>query len=345
MEHRRLPAEWEEQSGVMLTWPHQKSDWKSNLEAAENTFLNIATQISLYELVLIVCVNKQQQSEIQKKLAQSGANTGRLRFSTVASNDTWARDHGPITILEDNKPLLLDFIFNGWGNKYPSELDNKISRQLHNKNIFGKTRMQSIGFVLEGGSLDSDGNDSLLTTRKCLLNPSRNNTLNQQEVEKALLEYFGANRILWLSHGELSGDDTDSHIDTLARFVDRTTIAYVECKDHNDEHYKKLAAMHEELLQFKDSSNQPYKLVPLPLPSAIYNRKGKRLPATYANFLIINDAVLVPTYNDDNDVIALTTLQRCFPERKIIDINCTALIEQFGSLHCITMQFPRNVLI
>jgi agmatine/peptidylarginine deiminase len=321
------------------------SDWKFNLAATENTFLNIATQISLHELALIVCVDEQQQSELKEKLIQSGANSERLRFSTAASNDAWARDHGPITIFENSEPLLLDFSFNGWGNKYPSELDNKISSQLHHKNIFGQTRMKSINFVLEGGSLDSDGNGSLLTTSKCLLNPSRNNTISQFDVEVALQEYLGADRILWLNHGELSGDDTDGHIDTLARFCDKSTIAYVECEDRHDEHYENLAAMHEELLQFRDSNNQSYKLVPLPLPSAIYDGKGKRLPATYANFLIINDAVLVPTYNDDNDQIALATLQRCFPGRTIIDINCNALIEQFGSLHCITMQFPNNVLI
>ena len=177
------------------------------------------------------------------------------------------------------------------------------------------------------------------------MNPSRNGNVNQRNVEETLREHLGIDRTLWLGHGELSGDDTDSHIDTLARFCNINTIAYVDCNDTKDEHYNQLTAMRDELLQFMNKNNMPYKLVPLPLPSAKYHDKGKRLPATYANFLIINNAVLVPTYNDDNDAQAINSLQDCFPERKIIGINCTALIEQFGSLHCITMQFPKNVLI
>ena len=345
MKQRRLPSEWEEQSGVMLTWPHLKGDWKFNFEKAEKTFLNIAKQISLHELVLIVCEDEKQRNEIQEKLNQCDVNPDRLRFSTAPSNDTWARDHGPITIFKKNTPLLLDFIFNGWGNKYPSELDNNISRDLQRKRIFGETQMESINFILEGGSLDTDGNGTLLTTRKCLLSPSRNKNFNQPEIEETLKEHLGVNRILWLGHGELSGDDTDSHIDTLARFCNENTIAYVECDNREDEHYESLAIMYEEISQFRNKDNQPYKLVPLPLPSAKFNREGKRLPATYANFLIINGAVLVPTYDDGMDQIALKRLQSCFPDRKIIDINCSALIEQFGSLHCVTMQFPKNVLI
>jgi agmatine/peptidylarginine deiminase len=344
MKQRRLPSEWEEQSGVMLTWPHKQGDWKSNFDEAEKTFLNIAKQISMHELVLIVCENEKQRTEIQAKLNQCDVNPDKLRFSTAPSNDTWSRDHGPITVFERETPLLLDFIFNGWGNKYPSEFDNKISRQLQSKKIFGDTQMESINFILEGGSLDTDGNGTMLTTRKCLLNPSRNKNFNQQEIEKTLIKHLGIDRVLWLGHGELSGDDTDSHIDTLARFCDGSTIAYVKCDNHKDEHYENLTAMHEELLQFKDKENQPYKLVPLPLPSAKFNKEGKRLPATYANFLIINGAVLVPTYEDDMDEIALKTLQSCFINRRIININCSALIEQFGSLHCVTMQFPKNVL-
>lgn len=344
MTHRRLPAEWEEQSGVMITWPHSKGDWKTNFETAEETFLNIAAQVSLNELILVVCADKQTQNSILEKLPKINADPDNFRFAIVDSNDTWARDHGPITVLENNNPLLLDFQFNGWGNKHPSDLDNQISIQLANNHVFGKKRLETIDFILEGGSIESDGNGTLLTTRHCLLNSSRNGTLNQQQIEDALCEYLGINRILWLSHGGLSGDDTDSHIDTLARYCDKNTITYVECTDHNDEHFEKLTAMHDELLKLRGNNNKPYKLVPLPLPSAKYNDQGKRLPATYANFLIMNRAVLVPTYDDHNDDIALNTLQKCFPERRIIGINCNALIEQFGSLHCITMQFPKNVL-
>lgn len=344
MTQRRLPAEWEEQSGVMLTWPHQHGDWAFNFEAAEKTFLNIATQISLYEQVLIICADKEQQSGIAKKLNLSGANIERLRFSITDSNDTWTRDHGPITVIDNGKPLLLDFIFNGWGNKYPSDLDNKISRHLSHSMVFGESRMESVDFVLEGGSIESDGKGTLLTTTHCLLSHSRNKDFNLQAIEQTLQKHLGIERVLWLSHGELAGDDTDGHIDTLARFCDKETIAYVSCDNPEDEHYEALMVMREELEQFRDKKNKAYRLLPLPLPSAKYNSEGKRLPATYANFLIINNAVLVPTYNDIKDEEALGTLQECFPERKMINIDCSALIEQFGSLHCVTMQFLKGVL-
>ncbi len=328
----------------MLTWPHPEGDWKANYDNAVKTFLNIAETISQYELVLIVCPDTRQQTEIRNKLNKTHTNPDNLRFAIAPSNDTWARDHGPITIIENNKPLLLDFIFNGWGNKYPSDLDNKISPKLHSDHIFGNTGMESINFILEGGSIDSDGMGTLMTTRKCLLSSSRNSTLNEQDIIISLQNSLGIDSILWLNHGELSGDDTDSHIDTLARFCENNTIAYVECNDHDDEHYDSLMAMKNELQQFRNKNGQPYKLLALPLPSAKYNEQGDRLPATYANFLVINSAVLVPIYHDDNDTEAIKALGKCFPGRKIIGINCNALIEQFGSLHCVTMQFPEGVL-
>jgi len=340
----RLPAEWEEQSGVMLTWPRREGDWASNFDAAEKTFLDIARQISVHEKVLIVCSDENQQITIQQQLKNSHAETNNLIFAIAGSNDTWARDHGPITVFENDGLRLLDFIFNGWGGKYPSDLDNKITQSLANKKVFGENIMESINFVLEGGSIESDGQGTLLTTSHCLLSPSRNSTLGKQEIELSLRQHLGTHHILWLNHGNLAGDDTDGHIDTLARFCDHKTIAYVSCDDPDDEHYNELEAMREELEQFRDRDGKAYRLIPLPLPSAKYNSKGKRLPATYANFLIINHAVLVPTYNDSKDKLASSILQECFPERKIINIDCAALIEQFGSLHCVTMQFPAGAL-
>lgn len=343
MTKRRLPAEWEKQSGVMLTWPHLKGDWASNYEAAEETFTNIATVISSQELVLVICADDQQE-HIKNKLNKTGANMTNIRFATAESNDTWARDHGPITVIENNKPLLLDFQFNGWGNKYPSDLDNAINQHLKQTGVFGNNRLDTVKFVLEGGSIESDGHGTLLTTENCLLNPSRNYNYSRQEIEDTLREQLGINRILWLSQGKLEGDDTDSHIDTLARFCDEKTIVYVSCNDPKDKHYSELMAMREQLGQLRDSVNKPYNLVPLPLPSAKYNKEGKRLPATYANFLIINNSVIVPIYNDSQDDEALSALQKCFPNRKVISIDCSALIEQFGSLHCVTMQLPEAVL-
>ena len=204
--------------------------------------------------------------------------------------------------------------------------------------------MQACEFVLEGGSIDTDGEGTLLTTTACLLTESRNPQLDQQQIEMRLKTELGVTRILWLQHGFLAGDDTDSHIDMLARFCAPDTIAFMQCDDPGDEHFESLAAMAQELRQFRTRDGQPYRLIGLPLPAAIYNSVGQRLPASYANFLIINDAVLVPQYNDRSDEIVLKRLAACFPDRQMIGIPCRALIEQYGSLHCLSMQFPDGVL-
>ena len=351
---RRLPAEWEKQSGVMLTWPHSHSDWRDRLDEAETTFTHIACAISQHETVLIVCFDVAHRQHIERRLQDAGADRQQLRFAIAPSNDTWARDHGPLCVL-DHQPTsnngkksdaitLLDFHFNGWGGKYAAELDNQITTKLDHANVFGGLPVQSIDLILEGGGIETDGKGTLLATQNCLASDTRNPTLSLAELEHELQQQLGIQRFLWLKHGELLGDDTDGHIDTLARFCDDSTIAYVSCDDPNDAHYPSLALMAEELAAFKTPDNRPYKLVPLPLPNAIYNSQGDRLPATYANFLIINDAVLVPTYNDVKDAIVLETLGACFPQRNIIGIACRPLIQQFGSLHCVTMQFPHGVL-
>jgi agmatine deiminase len=344
MTKRRLPAEWEKQCGVMLTWPQKKSDWSSNYHAAEKTFIDIAANVSHDEQVLIVCADEEHLSHIQSELSKSSAVTQNLHFVIAPSNDTWARDHGPITILEDDTPILIDFVFNGWGNKYPSDRDNAITGTLHDAGIFGNHKIQHTDFVLEGGSIESDGKGSLLTTAHCLLSNSRNPNYSKQEIEDYLNQQLGTERILWLEHGALIGDDTDGHIDTLARFCDEHTIAYVSCDDPEDEHYAELKAMEDELKNLRDFNGFSYQLVPLPLPSAKYNEKGERLPATYANFLIINHAVLVPTYSDNKDKETLATIATCFSDRKVIGIDCCALIQQYGSLHCVTMQLPDEIL-
>lgn len=341
---RRFPAEWEKQSGIMLTWPQQESDWAENYHAAEKTFCDIASHVSHEERVLVVCADEEHQSHIQSQLSKSRAISENLRFVIAPSNDTWARDHGPITVVEEDSPVLIDFIFNGWGNKYPSDRDNAITRTLHDAGVFGNHRIQHANFVLEGGSVESDGKGTLLTTVDCLLSNTRNPGYPRQEITDYLNQQLGTERILWLEHGKLEGDDTDGHIDTLARFCDEYTIAYVACDDPDDEHYAELMTMEEELKKFRRADNTPYQLARLPLPSAKYNDKRERLPATYANFLIINHAVLVPTYDDDKDKEALATLAACFPDRRIIGINCCALIQQYGSLHCVTMQLPYEIL-
>lgn len=342
---RCLPAEWSPQSGILLTWPHPHGDWAPWLAQVEVLYLQLARLITQYEKLLIVCYDHAHQSHIKKLLNQANIDQQKLIFSIAPSNDSWARDHGPVAILVDNTPQLMDFGFNGWGNKYPAERDDQISLRLYTQKVFAQLDMVSSGFILEGGSIDSDGKGTLLTTEHCLLSAARNPTMTKPDIEQFLKQQLGVSRVFWLSEGELAGDDTDSHIDMLARFCDPHSIAYTSCDDPDDVHYQPLAKMRTELEKLRDIAGVPYKLIPLPIPDAIYNSAGERLPASYANFLIINQAVLLPVYGDkEKDELARQRLQACFPERVVHPVNCRVLIEQFGSLHCITMQLPKGVL-
>jgi agmatine deiminase len=339
-----LPPEWAPQSGVMLTWPHMHGDWARLLKQVEPVFTDIARQVARREKVLISCYDRAHREHVGELLGAAGVDMGRVVLRTVPSNDTWARDHGPLTVVCSGEPLLLDFEFNGWGGKYGYELDNQISRKLYIADAFGNVPMETVNMVLEGGSIEVDGSGTLLTTARCLLAPTRNPTLAREQIEKRLMDMLGIKRILWLQHGYLAGDDTDSHIDTLARLCDSRTIAYVRCDDPGDEHFADLKAMEDELKSFIAADGQPYRLVPLPWPRAKFDEDGNRLPATYANFLIINGAVLVPTYQDPADSEALARIQECFPDREVVAIDCLPLIYQFGSLHCVTMQMSEGVL-
>lgn len=337
-----LPAEWATQSGVLLTWPNSTNVWEPSLSAIDDVFVQIAKAIARFEKVIISCCSKEHLQHVQHLLAPKAAN---IFLYVVPSHDVWARDHGPITIYEGKQAKLLDFIFNGWGQKYPSEEDNEITQKLYQQGAFGNISVQSIPFVLEGGSIESDGEGTLLTTSRCLLSPMRNPQDDREDITRKLQSWLGVERILWLDHGYIAGDDTDGHIDTLARFVNPETICYVQCDDPDDEHYESLQKMARQLQSFTTKTGKSYKLVPLPWPQAKFNEEGRRLPATYANFLIINRAVLVPTYDDPADEAALECLQKCFPEREIIGIACKDLINQFGSLHCVTMQLPEDIEI
>lgn len=342
--HRHLPAEWEPQSGVMLTWPHRSGDWAPRLAQVEPVFTHLALEISRREKVLIATLNDVHRRHVENLLQAAGVARTAVDLRIAPSNDTWARDHGPITVRFNGQPRLLDFQFNGWGRKYPAELDNAVTRRLHGAGAFGRVPLDTVDLVLEGGSLDVDGQGGLLTTSRCLLAPTRNPGLDRAQLESRLQALLGIRRVLWLEHGYLAGDDTDSHIDTLARFCDAQTIAYVHCPDREDEHYRELHKMEQELQALRRPDGAPYRLVPLPWPQPRYNEQGDRLPATYANFLIINGAVLVPTYEDPADSAALERLKGCFPGRDIVGIPCLPLIYQYGSLHCVTMQLPRDVL-
>jgi len=331
-----LPAEWDDQQFVQLTWPHKNTDWADMLDEVNECFVNIAREIIKHEDLLIVCADT---DEVEQLLGD--ADLSRITFAEMPTNDTWARDHGGITVLVDGKPVVYDFTFNGWGLKFAANHDNLITRQLYTAGIFGDSAHKNcFDFVLEGGSIESNGEGTLLTTSECLLSDNRNN-LSEEDIEAKLIEYFGLKQVLWLNHGYLAGDDTDSHVDTLARLCDRSTIAYVKCDDIEDEHYDELKKMKKELRMFKTSDGRYFRLIPLPMADTIYLGE-ERLPATYANFLIINGAVLVPTYNSPKDELAIQQVQKAFPDREIVGIDCRALIKQHGSLHCVTMQYARG---
>jgi len=339
-----LPPEWAPQSGVMLTWPHARSDWAPILERVEPVFVEIVRQVTRFEKALVVCYDDAHRAHVAGRLRAAGVPADRAVLAVAPSNDTWARDHGPIAVRCQDELTLLDFGFNGWGGKYPHDLDDAITRTIYNQGTFGKNPLQTVDLILEGGSIEVDGQGTLLTTERCLLAPTRNPALGREQVEQRLAELLGLNRFLWLKHGCLAGDDTDSHIDTLARLCDAHTIAYVACDDPADAHYAELKAMGMELQAFRAADGRPYRLVPLPWPQAKFDDEGQRMPATYANFLVINGAVLVPTYRDPADGVALDRLKSCFPGREIIGIDCLPLIAQHGSLHCVTMQLPMGVL-
>ncbi|HXH03512.1 MAG TPA: agmatine deiminase family protein [Candidatus Competibacteraceae bacterium] len=342
-ETRVLPAEWAPQAAVMLTWPHDQSDWVPWLAQADANFTAIAAAVTRFQPLLVGCRDAAHRRHVQGLLAAAGIEPDRLRLFEVPANDTWVRDHGPITVYVDGQARLLDFQFNGWGGKFDASLDNQVTARLHAAGAFGAVAREEIDLILEGGSIESDGQGTLLTTTQCLLNPNRNR-LPREKLEARLAQVLGIRRFLWLEHGHLEGDDTDAHIDTLARFADPHTLIYQGCDDPADSHYPSLQAMAAELAELRDGDGRPYRLIALPWPRPIHDAEnGRRLPASYANFLIINGAVLAPTYADPADALALRRLAAAFPDREIIGIDCRTLIRQYGSLHCVTMQIPQGV--
>ena len=312
----RLPAEWERQSMVQLTWPHAKTDWAYMLSEITKTYEEMAAAIRKYEDLLVV---------------------------GEPNNDTWARDHGFITLVDDEGGArLLDYCFNGWGEKFEAALDNAINRRIYDEGKVKGEYVDCLDFVLEGGSIESDGEGTIFTTSGCLLAPHRNQPMKQAEIEARLKQDLCAERVLWIDYGNLTGDDTDGHIDTLVRIAPNYTLLYIGCDDEADEQYADLKKMEDQLKTFRTLSGEPYKLVKLPMPRAIYDEDGLRLPATYANFLVINGAVLVPTYDQpDLDAEAMRLIGEAFPGRDAVGIDCRSIIKQHGSLHCCTMQYPK----
>lgn len=341
-----MPSEWHTQSAVQLTWPHEDTDWRPYLADITSTYLCLVRAIAAYEPVIIAA----RDAESVCRLLSSeldGTLAARVVVYKCDNDDTWARDHGFITLLDSasdtGKARLMDFRFNGWGEKFPADKDNRINTTLYALGAFNGERCDADDFVLEGGSIESDGKGTILTTSQCLLAPHRNQPLTRHDIEWQLKERLGADRVLWLDHGTLEGDDTDGHVDTIVRMAPDDTLLYVGCDDEADSHYADFALLEQQLRALRTAEGNPYRLLRLPMPDAIY-ADGERLPATYANFLVVNGAVIVPTYAQEaNDRKAMEVVSAAFNGYDVVGVDSRTIIRQHGSIHCLTMQYPEGV--
>ncbi|MGQ0799148.1 MAG: agmatine deiminase family protein [Pseudomarimonas sp.] len=344
----RFPAEWEPQAAVLIAWPHAGTDWAPRLEAVEATYTLLVAAIADRQAVVIAVANPEVLARAKACLATDNVNPDRVRWIEVEYDDTWLRDSGPIALTraalcaDDSAQFnLLDFRFTGWGGKYGASRDDALASALFDAGVFANSALERVEFALEGGAIETDGAGTLLSTWRCL--HERHPTLDRQTITAQLQTSFRQTRVLWLDHGYLEGDDTDAHIDTLARFAGAKTLVYQACSDPSDPHFAELGAMGAELESLRDANGQPYRCLPLPWAQPIRDGE-RRLAASYANFLIINGAVLMPSYDDPADTQAAEILQFAFPDRDIVSIPCRSLIWQNGSLHCITMQLPAGSL-
>ncbi len=332
-----LPAEWEKQLATIVAMPHKDSDWKPYLTQAQNKMIEIILHIARFQYVIVLYKYKQDIISLQKKT--------NVHLVNIATNDTWCRDFAPISMVGKNGITMLDFIFNAWGAKFAANLDNLASKAIFRSGILQKLHNNIVfkakNFILEGGSIDCNGDSIIITTQNCLLEANRNR-MSKKKIQQKLKKYFHLKSILWLENGTLEGDDTDSHIDNLARFIDRNTIIYLQCNDKNSPNYKSLKAMEKELRAFRNMNGEKFQLVALPMPILYEKKQGKKklLPASYVNFVFINNAILVPTFKQKSDIVALNTFKKLFPNREIIGIDSRILVKQGGSLHCLTMHIP-----
>lgn len=339
--------EWVEQDLVLISWPNETMDWASRLPQIEACYKQMAESILAYEDLLILA----KDPEHVRSLLSDCEHKHELFIMEMDCNDTWCRDYAPLSLLltdeEGNeRPMIVDFTFNGWGMKFAADKDNLITRALYLSRAFvpETAYTNALSLVFEGGGIESDGAGTLLSTESVIVEPNRNAGVDDEALRQYLIEILGGERLLTLTNGQIEGDDTDGHIDTLARFLTPTTIAYVSCEDPKDSHYHELERMKKELEALRTKDGAPYELIPLPLPPALHDEEGQRMPATYANFLFVNGALLVPTYDVETDAVALERLKAAVPDREIVAVPSRALIYQHGSLHCATMQFPRGFM-
>jgi agmatine/peptidylarginine deiminase len=338
----RFPAEWEPQSAVLIAWPHQDTDWADRLSQVEKTYVALTAAITRFQRTWVLVANEPLKDHARSMLREMGVNLDLVHFEQLDYDDTWLRDSGPITLKKDNEQFhLLDFHFTAWGGKFEASRDDLIVHELFKRKVFQKADHQRIEFALEGGGIETDGAGTLLSTWHCL--HERHPTLSRNEITSTLETALHQERTLWLDYGYLEGDDTDAHIDTLARFASLDSIVYQGCQDIEDSHYTELQKMAKQLATFKQKNGQAYRLFELPWPKPIMD-EGRRLAASYANFLIVNGAVLMPAYDDAMDNKAADVMAEAFPDRQIVQIPCRSLIWQNGSLHCITMQLPKGLV-
>lgn len=333
---RTFLPEWAPQEAILMALPNKDTDWNYILDEAEQQYARIVKAFTENGVhVVMLCNDYDNCRNVLKDARQE-----LLTCVLAPYNDTWTRDYGPLSVIKDDRLRLLDFGFNGWGLKFASDRDNLANLYLHDNSFFAPgTYRNERKYVLEGGSVETDGEGTLLTTSRCLCSPNRNGGLSKKEANEMLAETLGAEHVLWLDYGALEGDDTDSHIDTLARLAPDNTIIYTGCRNFDDPQFEELLKMRAQLTLLRNIHGEPYNLVELPLPDVIFDEDGLRLPATYANYLVTDNVIFMPTYRQPaNDLLAMNTLKIAFPAHKVVGIDCTTLIKQHGSLHCATMQ-------
>jgi len=337
----RLPAEWEPQAGVIIAWPHAETDWGPRLERIERAYLGLAAAIARFEPLVVCVADDAVERRARGRLDGAGVDAARLRFVQAPYDDTWLRDSGPLTLAGADGFELLDFRFTGWGGKYEGGRDDRLVEALRSRGLFGAAGHRRIDWALEGGAIEVDGAGTLMTTTRCL--GQRHPGMTRADIDALLRDAFRVERVLWLEHGYIEGDDTDAHVDTLARFAPGDAIVLQGCDDRDDPHHAELARMHEEIARLRTVDGRPYTLHVLPWARPIHD-EGRRLAASYANYLIVNGAVVMPSYGDAADAEAARVVAAAHPGREVVPVDARELIWQNGSVHCLTMQLPAGVL-
>ena len=343
MNSRRFPAEWENQQGILLCFPHNGKDWPGKYEAIQWAFIEFIKKVTTFEEVILVVADENLKSKVIGMLEISEVNLKVVSFIIHKTNRSWMRDSGPIIVKNGSKREALNFNFNGWAKYKNFQLDKFVPSKVAAAMKLPLTQVTFNGkpVIVEGGAIETNGKGTLITSEECLMHPTiqvRNSNFTKADYEAVFKEYLGITNVIWLGNG-IEGDDTHGHIDDLCRFVNENTVVTIIESDTKDSNYKPLQDNLKRLKNAKLEDGKPLNIIELPMPKRIIF-DGLVLPASYANFLILNNCVLVPTFNDANDRIALNILAECFPNREIIGINAIDLIWGFGTLHCLSQQIP-----